>query len=259
MSELVRDSLRGYLARKLPRSAGALRTASGHLLTREEIDALADEADAGYDVSPLRARPIRRTRGRTDVVPVRMSPELKAEVERRAQAESTSVSEIIRAALRARLSGDDTDPPSGSEPSRERRHGPTEADTCRDYVVPRLQEAGWDDDQIVEQYRITDGRIITVGKKHRRDTPLRADYVLEYRPGVPIAVVEAKRSYAIPGKGLQQAKRYASLLDVPFAYSTNGKGIVEDDRNTGIETRGSRRLPVARRAVGPLPRVAWPR
>ncbi len=52
---------------------------------------------------------------------------------------------------------------------------------------------------------------------------------------MPIAVVEAKREHAIPGQGLQQAKNYAELLDVPFAFATNGKGIVEDDRNTGNE------------------------
>ena len=51
-------------------------------------------------------------------------------------------------------------------------------------------ERGYD----VEQYRITDGRILSVGNKHRRDNPLRADYVLECRPGLPIASVEAKRS-----------------------------------------------------------------
>ena len=113
--------------------------------------------------------------------------------------------------------------------------GPLEKDTCRDYVLPRLTAAGWTDDQIQEQFPITDGRIITVGKRHRRGDALWADYVLEYRPGVPIAVVEAKREYSIPGKGLQQGKNYAQLLDLPFAYSTNGKGIVEDDRDTGIE------------------------
>ncbi len=116
--------------------------------------------------------------------------------------------------------------------------GPREQDTCRDYVLPRLKASGWSEDQIVEQFPITDGRIITLGKKHRRAEALRADYVLEYRPGVPIAVVEAKREYAIPGKGLQQAKNYAQLLDVPFAYATNGTGIVEDDRGTGRETDG---------------------
>jgi type I restriction enzyme, R subunit len=114
--------------------------------------------------------------------------------------------------------------------------GPLEKDTCRDYVLPRLQAAGWTKDQIQEQFPITDGRIISVGKKHRRADPLRADYVLEYEPGLQIGVVEAKREYAIPGKGLQQAKNYAQLLDLPFSYSTNGKGIVEDDRDTGLET-----------------------
>jgi type I restriction enzyme R subunit len=114
--------------------------------------------------------------------------------------------------------------------------GPLERDTCRDYVLPRLKAAGWSDDQIQTQFPITDGRIITVGSKHRRGVALRADYVLEYRPGMPVAVVEAKREYATPGKGLQQAKDYAQRLDLPFAYSTNGKGIVEDDRDTGLET-----------------------
>lgn len=113
--------------------------------------------------------------------------------------------------------------------------GRLETDTCRDYVLPRLRAAGWNEDQIQEQFRITDGQILTIGSKHRRGTPLRADYVLEYRPGVPIAVVEAKREYAIPGKGLQQAKNYAQRLDIPFSYSTNGTGIVEDDRHTGLE------------------------
>jgi len=112
---------------------------------------------------------------------------------------------------------------------------PLEKDTCRDYVLPRLKAAGWSDAQILEQFPITDGRIIAVGKKHRRGDALRADYVLEYAAGVPVAVVEAKREYAIPGKGLQQAKNYGRLLDLPFAYSTNGKGIVEDDRDTGLE------------------------
>lgn len=113
--------------------------------------------------------------------------------------------------------------------------GPLEKDTCRDYVLPLLYAAGWSDEQIVEQFPITAGRVVPVGKKHRRAKPLRADYVLEYEPNVPVAVVEAKREYAIPGKGLQQAKNYAQLLDLPLAYSTNGKGIVEDDRDTGLE------------------------
>ncbi len=249
LSELVRDALRDYLGS--PVAPSSLRTASGRVFTDADVQALADEAEGGYDVTALRSRPTRRAGERAEVVPVRMPPELKAEVEQRAEEEGSSVSEIVRAAMRARLDDGEPDPPEGGSRPAVNRHGPTEADTCRDYVVPRLKETGWDDDQIVEQYRITDGRVLSVGKKHRRDAPLRADYVLEYRPGFPIAVVEAKRSYAIPGKGLQQAKRYASLLDVPFAYSTNGKGIIEDDRNTGIERDD---------LVGfPSPEVLWAR
>ena len=203
------------------------------MLTESDLIPLASEAEIGYDPGTLRPR-AQRSRVRAEVVPVRLPPELKAAVEHRAEVESTSISDVVRTALRAFLDGLQPDPPSGAKRPRSSRR-PTEADTCRDYVVPRLKEAGWDDDQIVEQYRITDGRIITVGGKHRRAAELRADYVLEYRPGIPIAVVEAKREHAIPGTGLQQAKNYAQLLDVPFAYSTNGEGIVEDDLNTGIE------------------------
>lgn len=70
--------------------------------------------------------------------------------------------------------------------------GPLEAETCRDYVVPRLRDAHWSADQIIEQYPITDGRIVVARGKHRRGDPLRADYLLEIAPGFPVAVVEAK-------------------------------------------------------------------
>jgi type I restriction enzyme, R subunit len=118
--------------------------------------------------------------------------------------------------------------------------GPLERDTCRDYVVPRLEASGWTG-RLVEQYPVTDGKIVPVLRRgprtrdHRRDRPLRADYVLEIEPGFPIAVVEAKRRHKRPGDGLQQAMRYAQMLDLPFAYSTNGRGIVEHDYDTGLE------------------------
>ncbi len=111
--------------------------------------------------------------------------------------------------------------------------GPREKETCSDYVLPALAAAGWTNDQIVEQFRIAPGRIVKAGKRHRRHADLRADYVLQYRPGVPVAVVEAKREYNRPGLGMQQAENYAGLIDVPFAYSTNGKGIVERDLSEG--------------------------
>jgi type I restriction enzyme R subunit len=114
--------------------------------------------------------------------------------------------------------------------------GPLESETCRDYVLPRLDEAGWRQEQIVEQYSITHGRIVQAGMRHRRDRPLRADYLLEIETGFAIAVVEAKREYKLPSDGMQQAMRYAGLLDLPLAYSTNGKGIVEHDFDSGLES-----------------------
>jgi len=113
--------------------------------------------------------------------------------------------------------------------------GPLEADTCRDYILPRLAAAGWGRDQIVDQFPVTDGRITLGGKRPHRGEALWADYVLEYRPGQAVAVVEAKRAFRLPGDGMQQAKKYAQMLDLPFSYSSNGKAIVEDDRATGWE------------------------
>ncbi len=112
----------------------------------------------------------------------------------------------------------------------------TEADTCRKYVLPKLYEAGWDDDQISEQRTFTDGRIMVAGTKVWRRPQKRADYLLRYRPNLMLAVIEAKASHKNPGDGLQQAKEYAQILDLKFAYATNGHGIVEHDFLTGKET-----------------------
>lgn len=113
---------------------------------------------------------------------------------------------------------------------------PSEADTCRTYVLPALYAAGWKDDQIREQLNFTPGRIIVAGGTVRRGKRKRVDYLLSYLRDRPLAVVEAKAEYRLPGDGLQQAKDYAEILDVKFAYSTNGPGIVEHDYTTGFDT-----------------------
>lgn len=113
----------------------------------------------------------------------------------------------------------------------------TEADTCRKYVLPKLYTAGWNDDQISEQKSFTDGRIVPIGDKERRRHPKRADYLLRYTRDLTIAVVEAKAAYKLPGDGLQQAKSYAEILGLKFAYATNGHGIVEFDYIKGKETQ----------------------
>src|SRR5579862_1284325 len=114
---------------------------------------------------------------------------------------------------------------------------PTEADTCRKFVVPKLQAAGWDNDphSIAEQRSITDGRIIPVGKGFVRKPPKRVDYLLRYSRDFPLAVVEAKAAYLAAADGLQQAKEYAAMLGLKFAYASNGREIIEFDFFTGLE------------------------
>lgn len=112
-----------------------------------------------------------------------------------------------------------------------------EADTCRKYVVPRLIQSGWDNEphSFTEQRNFTDGRIIIIRDKPKRRPRKRADYLLRYSRDFMIAVVEAKPKYKKPGDGLQQAKDYAEVLGLKFAYATNGEGIVEFDYTTGQE------------------------
>ena len=111
--------------------------------------------------------------------------------------------------------------------------GLNEADTCRLYVLRRLGEWEREPHQIAEQYPIDAGRILTTGTHTRRRRRKFADYLLCYNRDTPLAVVEAKRKNKSPQDGLQQAKTYAELLDLKFAYSTNGEGIVEFDYTTG--------------------------
>jgi type I restriction enzyme R subunit len=113
-----------------------------------------------------------------------------------------------------------------------------EADTCRKFVVPKLQAAGWDNEphSVAEHCISTDGRIVPVGKGCVRKSPKRDDYILRYERNFPLAVVEAKAEGQTAGQGIQQAKEYAELLRLKFAYATNGAEIVEFDYFTGKET-----------------------
>jgi type I restriction enzyme, R subunit len=113
----------------------------------------------------------------------------------------------------------------------------TEADTCRKFVVPMLQAAGWEDApySITEQRSFTDGRIVVQGNKAIRRKRKRADYLLRFARDFTIAVVEAKGEYKKASDGLQQAKDYARILDLKFAYASNGMEIVEFDFTTGVE------------------------
>jgi type I restriction enzyme R subunit len=113
-----------------------------------------------------------------------------------------------------------------------------EADTCRKYVTPSLQAAGWDDSprSITEQYTFTAGRIVVRGNKAKRKVGKRADYLMRYTNDFPMAVVEAKAADLPAAQGIEQAKEYAEALGLSFAYATNGKEIVEFDYLAGTET-----------------------
>jgi type I restriction enzyme R subunit len=113
----------------------------------------------------------------------------------------------------------------------------TEADTCREFVTPRLVEAGWSvsPHAIGEQRTFTNGRIIVAGGRVRRGKQKRADYLLYYRRDYPLAVVEAKEAGLPAENGVQQAREYAEILGLKFAYATNGHRIIEIDYTTGTE------------------------
>jgi type I restriction enzyme R subunit len=111
----------------------------------------------------------------------------------------------------------------------------SEADTCRKDVLPKIYASNWTDEQILEQRTFTDGRIVVLGRKAKRKNPKRFDYLLRYSQNFPIAIIEAKVRYKKASDGIQQAKDYAQILGLKFAFSTNGIDILEYDFTTGIE------------------------
>ena len=112
----------------------------------------------------------------------------------------------------------------------------SEEDTRDMYITPALEKK-WDRlKQIRREVNFTDGRVIAVSNMITRGERKRADYLLYNRPNNPIAIVEAKKTSLEVGNGMQQAIEYAEILDLPFAYSTNGRAFLEHDLITGKET-----------------------
>ena len=110
-----------------------------------------------------------------------------------------------------------------------------ESDTRLKLIDPALKKS-WDSDkQIFTEYYFTAGEIVVRGHFTTRKKPKKADYLLMYAPELPLAIVEAKDTEHTVGAGLQQAMGYAEALDIPFAYSTNGRGFIEHDFTTGKE------------------------
>lgn len=105
-----------------------------------------------------------------------------------------------------------------------------ETETRSRFITPSIVAAGWDiHTQVREELKITDGRIIVRGSVHTREAPKRADYVLFYKPNIPIAIVEAKDASHSLGAGMQQGLQYGDMFDVPFVFSSNGSGFLFHD------------------------------
>ena len=105
------------------------------------------------------------------------------------------------------------------------------------FISPSIERQGWKKEDITMETKVklTDGKINLRGNLVARGKAKYADYVLYYSRTTPIAVVEAKDATHTVAFGLQQAKEYAQMMDVPFAFSSNGQGFQEYDFLTGIE------------------------
>lgn len=116
----------------------------------------------------------------------------------------------------------------------------SERDICTKYITPALEHAKWDKlSQVLEEVGFTDGKIYVRGKLTARGTRKRADYILYYKPNIPIAIIEAKDNNHSVRAGIQQALDYARILDIPCVFSSNGDGFLFHDRtatDANIET-----------------------
>jgi len=116
----------------------------------------------------------------------------------------------------------------------------SESTTCMRLIDPKLKESNWDLENIVREYKITRGKIVPDGRSGKRNDPLIADYVLQLGSNYKVAVIEAKSSDKEPDHGMQQALNYAKMMNLKFAYSTNGKEIEEYDFITKQQKRVDR-------------------
>ena len=113
----------------------------------------------------------------------------------------------------------------------------TERDICTKFILPAIKRAGWDEMvQVREEVYFTRGRIIVRGKLVTRGKAKKADFVLYYKPNIPIALIEAKDNNHSVGDGIQQGLDYAATLDIPFVFSSNGDVFVFHDRTGGSTT-----------------------
>ncbi len=130
----------------------------------------------------------------------------------------------------------------------------SERDICTKFITPAIVQAGWDiQGQIREEISFTPGPVIVRGKLAARGKIRRADYILYYKPNIPIALLEAKDNSHAVGAGMQQAIEYGQMLQLPFVFSSNGDAFLEHDL-TGQSDEIERELPLDQ---FPSPEELW--
>ena len=112
----------------------------------------------------------------------------------------------------------------------------SERDICTKFITPAIEKAGWDKQtQFLEEVSFTDGKIYVRGKLTARGAKKRADYILYYKPNIPVAIIEAKDNKHSVRAGIQQALDYAKILDIPCVFSSNGDGFLFHDSTANDE------------------------
>ena len=130
----------------------------------------------------------------------------------------------------------------------------SERDICTKYITPALERAGWEIvAQIREEFPLAKGRVIVRSKLHTRAKHKRADYILFYKPNIPIAVFEAKDNTHSVGDSMQQCLGYVEMLQVPFIFSSNGDGFLFHIK-TAVDSILERELALEE---FPLPETLW--
>jgi len=135
----------------------------------------------------------------------------------------------------------------------------SERDICTKFITPAVKQAGWDEMlQIREEVSFTKGRIIVRGKLVTRGKAKRADYILYYKPNLPLALIEAKDNTHSVATACRQGLEYAAVtLDIPFVFSSNGDGFVFHDRT--LRTAAEKETTLPARPVSRRPKYLWAR
>jgi type I restriction enzyme, R subunit len=149
---------------------------------------------------------------------------------------------------------EELEPPDGMRLAAMNKKVLSETDICSKFITPAVTATGWDEmSQVRREVSFTKGRIIVRGKLVTRGKVERADYILYYKPNIPIALIEAKDNNHPVGAGIQQALKYAATLDIPFVFSSNGDAFLFHDR-TGQSGQMETELPLG---AFPTPAQLW--